>query len=214
MLNEKEIKTVFMRFAKANPAPRCELDFPNPYAFLVAIILSAQSTDKGVNKATPALFKVADTPQKMLKLGEDGLKKYISSIGLYNNKAKSIMAMSKMLIDDYKGEVPMDRDELIKLPGVGRKSANVFLNELLDLPYFAVDTHVFRVSHRLGLSKGKDPLAVEKDLDAKVMDPYRTRAHRWLVLHGRYTCLAKKPKCEECFLSDLCPYLKELPKNK
>lgn len=209
MLPENKIKTIFQRFAENNPDPHCELDYENPYTFLVAIILSAQSTDKGVNKATPALFKVADTPEKMLKLGEEGLKKYIASIGLYNNKAKSILTMSKQIVDDYGGKIPMDRDELIKLQGVGRKSANVFLNELEDKPYFAVDTHVFRVTHRLGLSNGKDPLAVEKDLDAKVMDPYRTRAHRWLVLHGRYTCLAKKPKCEECFLSDLCEFLKK-----
>lgn len=167
--------------------------------------LSAQATDVSVNKATAKLFEVADTPQKMLALGEAGLKPFISSIGLYNMKAKNVIRMAEILIDQHGGEVPLDREALQALPGVGRKTASVVLNELRIEPAIAVDTHVFRVSHRLGLSTGKTPDKVEVDLMAVVPEPYLTRAHHWLILHGRYICVARRPKCEECPVADLCP---------
>jgi endonuclease III len=172
---------------------------------VTAVALSAQATDVSVNKATARLFAVADTPQKMLELGEEGLIPYIASIGLYRTKAKNVIAAARILVERYGGEVPLDREALQGLPGVGRKTASVVLNELRVEPAIAVDTHVFRVSHRLGLSTGKTPEQVEAELMAVVPDPYLTRAHHWLILHGRYTCIARRPRCEDCPVGDLCP---------
>ena len=199
------IAELFERFEAAESDPRTELDYASPYELVVAVALSAQATDVAVNKATAKLFKAADTPQKMLALGEDGLKPFISSIGLYNMKAKNVIRMAEILIESHGGEVPLVREELQALPGVGRKTASVVLNELRIEPAIAVDTHVFRVSHRLGLSTGKTPDKVEADLMAVVPEPALTRAHHWLILHGRYTCVARKPKCAECPVADLCP---------
>jgi endonuclease-3 len=199
------IAELFERFESHESDPRTELDYASPYELVVAVALSAQATDVSVNKATDKLFKVADTPQKMLALGEAGLKPFISSIGLYNMKAKNVIRMAEILIDQHGGEVPLDREKLQALPGVGRKTASVVLNELRIEPAIAVDTHVFRVSHRLGLSTGKTPDKVEADLMAIVPEPYLTRAHHWLILHGRYICVARRPKCEQCPVADLCP---------
>jgi endonuclease-3 len=199
------IAELFARFEAQESDPRTELDYDSPYTLVVAVALSAQATDVSVNKATEKLFKVADTPQKMLALGEEGLKPFISSIGLYNSKAKNVIRMAQILVADYGGEVPLDREKLQALPGVGRKTASVVLNELRVEPAIAVDTHVFRVSHRLGLSIGKTPDHVERDLMAIVPEPQLTRAHHWLILHGRYVCTARRPKCDECPVADLCP---------
>ena len=202
---QARIAEIFRRFEDQESDPRTELDYASPFELVVAVALSAQATDVSVNKATDKLFKVADTPQKMLALGEEGLKPFISSIGLYNMKAKNVIATSRILIDEYGGEVPLERAKLQALPGVGRKTASVVLNELRIEPAIAVDTHVFRVSHRLGLSTGKVPDKVEADLMAIVPEPALTRAHHWLILHGRYTCVARRPKCEQCVVADLCP---------
>ncbi|HET6970545.1 MAG TPA: endonuclease III [Phenylobacterium sp.] len=202
---QARIAELFARFEAEESDPRTELDYDSPFTLVVAVALSAQATDVSVNKATDKLFKVADTPQKMLALGEEGLKPFISSIGLYNSKAKNVIALSRILIEQYGGEVPLEREKLQALPGVGRKTASVVLNELRVEPAIAVDTHVFRVSHRLGLSTGKTPDAVEADLMAIVPAPLQTRAHHWLILHGRYTCVARKPKCLDCPVADLCP---------
>ena len=199
------IAELFERFESQESDPRTELDYGSPYTLVVAVALSAQATDVAVNKATARLFAVADTPQKMLALGEEGLKPYISSIGLFNTKAKNVIALSRILIEQYGGEVPLDREKLQGLPGVGRKTASVVLNELRIEPAIAVDTHVFRVSHRLGLADGKTPDQVEAQLMAIVPQPYLTRAHHWLILHGRYVCVARRPKCDECPVADLCP---------
>jgi endonuclease-3 len=199
------IAELFERFEAQESDPRTELDYASPFELVVAVALSAQATDVSVNKATAKLFKVADTPQKMLALGEEGLKPFIASIGLYNSKAKNVIALSRILIEQHGGEVPLEREKLQALPGVGRKTASVVLNELRVEPAIAVDTHVFRVSHRLGLSQGKTPDAVEADLMAIVPEPYLTRAHHWLILHGRYVCVARRPKCEACPVADLCP---------
>ncbi|WP_068875841.1 MULTISPECIES: endonuclease III [unclassified Phenylobacterium] len=199
------IAELFERFEGYESDPRTELNYSSPYELVVAVALSAQATDVSVNKATAKLFAAADTPQKMLALGEDGLKPFISSIGLYNMKAKNVIRMAEILIAQHGGEVPLDREALQKLPGVGRKTASVVLNELRIEPAIAVDTHVFRVSHRLGLSVGKTPDKVEADLMAIVPEPYLTRAHHWLILHGRYVCTARRPKCAECHVADLCP---------
>jgi endonuclease-3 len=199
------VEEIFERLKSLDDDPRTELDYDSPFTLVTAVALSAQATDKMVNKATAKLFEVADTPQKMLALGEEGLIPYISSIGLYRNKAKNVIAMSRILVEQHGGEVPLDREALQALPGVGRKTASVVLNELRVEPAIAVDTHVFRVSHRLKLSRGKTPDQVEHDLMAIVPEPFLTRAHHWLILHGRYTCLARKPKCPECPISDLCP---------
>jgi endonuclease-3 len=196
---------IFARFAAAMPDPKTELTFASPFTLLVAVVLSAQATDVSVNKATVALYAVADTPEKMLALGEAGLAKYISSIGLFNTKAKNVIALSRILLETYGGQVPLQRDALQALPGVGRKTASVVLNELGIEPAIAVDTHVFRVAHRLGLTTAKTPEQVEADLMAIVPKDGLTRAHHWLILHGRYTCLARKPKCETCLVADLCP---------
>ncbi len=196
---------IFQRFAAATAHPKTELDYLNPYTLITAVALSAQATDKSVNKATEALFKVAYTPAKMLALGEAGLLPFIKSIGLYRTKAKNVIATARILTEQYGGEIPLERPALESLPGVGRKTASVVLNELDVEPAIAVDTHVFRVAHRLKLSAGKTPDQVERDLMNIVPDPYRTRAHHWLILHGRYTCVARRPKCEACLIADLCP---------
>jgi endonuclease-3 len=201
------IKALFDRFEADKPDPRTELDFVNPYTLTVAVALSAQTTDKAVNKATAPLFKIASDPAAMLALGEERLMSMISSIGLYRNKAKNVMALSRILIDKYGGEVPLTREGLIELPGVGNKTASVVLNELNIEPAIAVDTHVFRVSHRLGLvdAKANTPEKVECELMKVIPKPWLTRAHHWLILHGRYVCVARKPKCEICIVRDLCP---------
>ena len=199
------IAELFDRFETAESDPRTELHYKSSYELVVAVALSAQATDVSVNKATTKLFKVADTPQAMLALGEAGLKPLISSIGLYNTKAKNVIRMAEILIGEHGGEVPLDRENLQALPGVGRKTASVVLNELRVEPAIAVDTHVFRVSHRLGLSIAKTPDKVEADLMAAIPEPYLTRAHHWLILHGRYVCVARRPKCAECPVADLCP---------
>ena len=201
----RRIKTIFDRFAAAEPDPRTELNYPNPFCLVVAVALSAQATDVSVNKATAKLFAVADTPAKMAALGEEGLIPYIRTIGLFRTKAKNVIALSNILLQRHGGEVPLDRAALQALPGVGRKTASVVLNELRIEPAIAVDTHVFRVSHRLDLSQGKTPDKVEAELMGKIAKPYLTRAHHWLILHGRYTCVARRPKCETCVVSDLCP---------
>jgi endonuclease-3 len=202
---QARIAELFARFEAEESDPRTELNYASPYELVVAVALSAQATDVSVNKATTRLFAVADTPVKMLALGEEGLKPFISSIGLYNTKAKNVIAMARILIDQYGGEVPMDRIALQGLPGVGRKTASVVLNELRIEPAIAVDTHVFRVAHRLGLSTGKTPDKVEAELMRIVPEPALTRAHHWLILHGRYVCVARRPKCEICPVADLCP---------
>ncbi|HEY2661178.1 MAG TPA: endonuclease III, partial [Caulobacteraceae bacterium] len=199
------IEALFSRFAAEAPDPRTELSFKNPYTLVVAVALSAQATDKMVNKATEKLFAVADNPADMVELGEAGVTPYIASIGLYRTKAKNVIALSKILIEQYNGEVPLRREALQALPGVGRKTASVVLNELDIEPAIAVDTHVFRVAHRLKLSKGKTPDDVERDLMQIVPDAGKTRAHHWLILHGRYVCVARKPKCARCLVGDLCP---------
>ena len=204
MRNTKEILEIMDIFNQRDPNPRCELDFHNAYTLLVAVILSAQSTDKGVNKATKELFKIAETPQQILALGIDKLKEYIKTIGLYNNKAKNIMAMSKELVEKYNGEVPSDRTALESLAGVGRKTANVVLNVWFDKPTIAVDTHVFRISHRLDFSQGKNPLEVEKDLNNVLPDNFKKNANHWLVLFGRYVCKAQNPDCSNCPIAAYC----------
>lgn len=204
MRKQSEILEIMQIFADADQAPKSELEYTNAYTLLVAIILSAQSTDKGVNKATKELFKVADTPQKMLDLGIDGLKEYIKTIGLYNNKAKSIISMSQSLIEKFDGEVPSSQEDLESLAGVGRKTANVLRNVWYNQPTMAVDTHVFRIAHRLDFSKGKTPLEVEKDLLKVLPDKYLMYANHWLVLFGRYICKAQKPDCEKCPIAKYC----------
>jgi endonuclease-3 len=199
------IAEIFARFEAASPDPRTELAYATPFTLLVAVVLSAQATDRSVNKATERLYAVADTPQEMVALGEAGLTPYIASIGLFRTKAKNVVALSRLLVEQYGGEVPLNREALQALPGVGRKTASVVLNELGVEPAIAVDTHVFRVAHRLGLSRGKTPDEVERDLMAIVPEAGRTRAHHWLILHGRYVCVARKPKCAACVVADLCP---------
>ncbi|MCK4869384.1 MAG: endonuclease III, partial [Alphaproteobacteria bacterium] len=189
-----------------DPDPRGELDYINPYTLLVAVVLSAQATDVGVNKATGPLFKVADTPEKMLALGEARVRDYIKTIGLFNTKAKNVIALSRMLIDEHGSEVPPDRNALEKLPGVGRKTANVVLNIAFGVPTIAVDTHLFRVGNRTGLAPGKTVLAVEQKLEKAVPAKYKLHAHHWLILHGRYICKARKPDCPACPVYDLCAY--------
>ena len=201
---EAEVREAFERFRKANPEPRGELEHLNPYTLLVAVVLSAQATDAGVNRATRALFQVADSPQKMLDLGEEKLREYIKTIGLYRNKAKNVIALSSMLIRDFGGEVPRTRPEIESLPGAGRKTANVVLNMAFGERTMAVDTHVFRVGNRTGLAPGKTPLEVELGLERVIPTEYMLHAHHWLILHGRYTCLARQPRCGLCLINDLC----------
>ena len=204
LLSENQIIEVFKIFKKLNPAPKSELNYSNPFTLLVAVALSAQTTDKSVNKATEALFKIADTPEKMVALGEEKLVSYIKSIGLYKNKAKHVIAMSKMLISDFNSTVPDNREDLEKLPGVGRKTANVVLNVIFNKPTMPVDTHLLRISPKIGLAEGKTPLEVEKSLLERIPAQYLEHAHHWLILHGRYICTARNPKCEECPISHLC----------
>ncbi len=203
--DKARITALFDRFAAACPEPRTELSHQSPFTLLVAVVLSAQATDKSVNLATEKLFRIASTPARMLALSEAGLIPFIASIGLFRTKARNVIALSRLVLDRHGGEVPLQREALEALPGVGRKTASVVLNELGIEAAIAVDTHVFRVAHRLALSKGKTPTAVEADLMAIVPPGYRTRAHHWLILHGRYTCLARKPRCHQCLVADLCP---------
>ena len=201
-----DIFEFYRRLAEDNPAPETELAYGNDYQLLVAVVLSAQSTDIGVNKATRALFEQVQTPAQMVALGEDGLKQHIKTIGLFNSKAKNVIALSEILVRDFGGTVPADRDALEGLPGVGRKTANVVMNTAFGAETFAVDTHIFRVGNRTGLAKGKTPLAVEKQLDKKTPAPFRLGAHHWLILHGRYVCKARTPECWRCGVADLCAF--------
>ena len=201
-----DIEEAFRRFHAVNPTPKGELEHVNAYTLLVAVVLSAQATDAGVNKATPALFRAADTPQKMLRLGESRVRELIKTIGLFRTKAKNVIALSEKLIAEHGGEVPHDREALQALPGVGRKTANVVLNIAFGEPTIAVDTHVFRVGNRTGLATGKTPIEVETRLGQVIPDQYRLHAHHWLILHGRYTCLARRPLCEKCVIADLCKW--------
>jgi endonuclease-3 len=200
----EEVYEAFSRFRKANPEPKGELEHLNSYTLLVAVALSAQATDVGVNKATRHLFPIADTPQKMVALGEEKLRDYIKTIGLYRTKAKNVIALSEQLIANHGGEVPRSREELEKLPGVGRKTANVVLNIAFGESTIAVDTHLFRVGNRTGLAPGKTPLEVELGLEKIIPAEFKRHAHHWLILHGRYTCVARKPRCEVCLINDLC----------
>jgi len=206
LMTRAEIDEFFARLKKHNPSPRTELEYTNPYTLLVAVALSAQATDKSVNKATASLFPKVDTPEKMLALGEAKLADAIKTIGLYRGKAKNVIALSRILVEQHGGEVPRDREALQALPGVGRKTANVVLNVAFGEPTIAVDTHIFRVSNRTGLAPGKDVVAVEEKLEKVVPDAYRLHAHHWLILHGRYTCVARKPLCPTCVVRDLCRF--------
>jgi len=203
-MKRADINTMFSRLAGVNPAPKTELDYTNPYTLLVAVALSAQATDVGVNKATKKLFELADTPEAMMALGEDRVRELIKTIGLFRNKAKNVIALSQQLIEEHGSEVPNNREALEKLPGVGRKTASVILNEAFGEPTIAVDTHVFRLANRTGLAPAKTPLAVEKKLEKAVPKNYARGAHHWLILHGRYTCKARKPDCAHCLINDLC----------
>ena len=205
-MKKADIAEFYRRLAEIRPEPKGELDYTNPYTLLVAVTLSAQSTDVGVNKATATLFKVADTPEKMVALGLDGLKQHIKTIGLYNNKAKNVIALSERLIAEHGGEVPNDQAALEALPGVGRKTANVVRNIAFAAPTIAVDTHIFRVANRTGLAPGKTTLAVEKKLAQVTPERYLQHAHHWLILHGRYICKARKPECPACPVNDLCGF--------
>ena len=204
----------YKRLSELNPEPATELKYVNPYTLVVAVALSAQATDVGVNKATRALFREVKTPEEMLALGEDGLKAHIKTIGLFNAKAKNVIALSRRLVAEFGGEVPRDRDALTTLPGVGRKTANVVMNCAFGEETFAVDTHVFRVCNRTGLARGKTPEQVEAQLDTKVPAPFRQGAHHWLILHGRYTCKARTPECWRCPVVDLCAFSPKTPPPK
>ncbi|WP_323784053.1 endonuclease III [Thalassovita sp.] len=210
-LDYHTIREIFTRFQTAEAEPKGELDHVNAYTLLVAVALSAQATDKGVNKATRDLFKIADTPQKMLDLGEEGLIAHIKTIGLYRNKAKNVMKMAKILVDDYDGEVPNSRAALQSLPGVGRKTANVVLNMWWRYPAQAVDTHIFRFGNRSGVAVGKDVVAVERAIEDNIPVNFQLHAHHWMILHGRYTCVSRKPKCNACLIRDLCHYEEKTP---
>ena len=205
-LDYRTLREIFRRFRDANPEPRGELDHVNAYTLLVAVALSAQATDAGVNRATRDLFKIADTPGKMLALGEEGLIPYIKSIGLYRSKARNVIKLSRILLDECDGEVPNSRAALQRLPGVGRKTANVVLNMWWRFPAQAVDTHIFRVGNRSGIAPGKDVSAVERAIEDNVPTDFQLHAHHWLILHGRYQCKARKPMCPTCIIRDLCAY--------
>ena len=211
LLSPPEIEEFFARLCELNPHPTTELEYSTPFELLVAVILSAQATDVGVNKATRRLFPVANTPRAILDLGEEGLKRYISTIGLYNAKAANVIAMCRLLLERHGGEVPRTREALEALPGVGRKTANVVLNTAFGEPTMAVDTHIFRVANRTGLAPGKDVRAVEDSLLKRVPRHYLQDAHHWLILHGRYTCVARRPKCPACPVADLCRYPDKTP---
>ena len=206
LLTNEEMQLAFSRFQSQNPNPKSELDYVNPFTLLVAVVLSAQTTDKGVNKATKDLFKIADSPQKMLELGEENLITYIKSIGLYKNKAKNIINLSKKLISDYDSQVPDNMEDLMTLAGVGRKTANVILNVIFNKATMPVDTHLLRVCPRVGFAQGNTPESVEKSLLERIPPEYMHDAHHWLLLHGRYVCMAKNQKCQECIISDLCKH--------
>lgn len=210
-MKKDDIFEFYRRLAEGNPAPRTELEYGNDYQLLVAVVLSAQATDVGVNKATRALFRDVETPAQMLELGEEGLKRHIRTIGLFNSKAKNVIALSDILVRDFDGLVPRDRDILTTLPGVGRKTANVVMNTAFGAETFAVDTHIFRVCNRTGLAPGKTVLAVEKKLDKQTPAPFRRDAHHWLILHGRYVCKARRPECWRCPVADLCRYRPKTP---
>jgi endonuclease-3 len=205
-MKRADVDEFFRRLAERTPEPRTELHATSPYTMLVAVVLSAQATDAGVNKATPGLFAAADTPERMMALGEAGVRERIRTIGLYQAKAKNIVALSRLLVERHGGAVPRDREALESLPGVGRKTANVVLNNVFGEPTIAVDTHVFRVANRTTMAAGKTPLAVERRLEKVVPDRWKTHAHHWLILHGRYTCKARRPDCRACPVSDLCGY--------
>lgn len=210
-LTRARIADIYGELSKLDPAPRTELNYSNPYTLVVAVALSAQATDVGVNKATKALFEAADTPEKMVALGEDKVRDYVKTIGLFRTKAANVIKLSQMLIDDFGSIVPDTREELERLPGVGRKTANVVLNEAFGQPTMAVDTHIFRVSNRTGMAPGKNPLEVELNL-LKVTPPeYALHAHHWLILHGRYVCIARKPKCFNCVISEICKFKDKTP---
>ncbi|WOJ90815.1 endonuclease III [Methylocapsa polymorpha] len=200
------VKEIFRRFEAANPHPKGELHYKNAFTLLVAVVLSAQATDAGVNKATPALFALADSPQKMLALGEEKVREMIKTIGLYRTKAKHVIMLSERLVKEFGGEVPQSREALETLPGVGRKTANVVMNIAFGAPTMAVDTHIFRISNRIPLAPGKTPLEVERGLEKIIPDAYKLHAHHWLILHGRYICMARAPKCPVCIISDLCQW--------
>lgn len=210
-LTRAEINEIYERLRRENPNPRTELNYTNPYTLVVAVALSAQATDVGVNRATRDLFEKADNPTDMLALGEDVVRDHIKTIGLYRNKAKNVIKLSQMILDDFGGEVPTNREDLVKLPGVGRKTANVVLNEAFGQPTMAVDTHIFRVANRTGMAPGKDPVEVELNLLRVTPDEHLMGAHHWVLLHGRYTCLARTPKCYDCRLADLCKYRPKTP---
>ncbi len=203
-LSSDEICTVFERFEKQNPAPKCELVWKNPYTLLVSTVLSAQATDKSVNENTRTLFEIADTPQKMLSLGQSRIVDFIRPIGLFSVKSKNIIALSQKLVSDFGGIVPHDREKLMTLPGVGRKTANVILNVVWNEPTMPVDTHLMRICPKIGLADGKNPAEIEKNLLVRIPEKYLTRAHHWLILHGRYVCKAKNPACKECLIADVC----------
>ena len=209
-MTRDQIFEFFRRLAEDDPAPRTELEYGNAYQLVVAVALSAQATDVGVNKATRRLFAQVETPEQMLALGEEGLKDHIKTIGLFNSKAKNVIALSQLLVDEYGGEVPATREDLVRLPGVGRKTANVVLNCWFGQETFAVDTHIFRVGNRTGLAKGKTPDHVEAKLEKRVPQPFRLHAHHWLILHGRYVCKARRPECWRCKVGDLCSFRKKV----
>jgi endonuclease-3 len=205
-MNKARRTEIFERLRRANPSPTTELEYTTPFELLIAVILSAQATDKGVNLATARLFPTANTPEAILGLGVDGLSRYIRTIGLYNSKAKNIIKTCRLLVEEHDSQVPRDREALESLPGVGRKTANVILNTAFGQPTIAVDTHIFRVANRIGLTRGKTPLAVEKDLMRTTPKEFLQDAHHWLILHGRYVCKARRPECERCIIADLCEY--------
>ena len=208
-MKNKEIDKVFKILKKKNPSPTTELNYENVFTLLVAVVMSAQSTDKGVNKATDKLFKIANTPEKMMKLGEKKIRDFIKNIGLYNSKAKNVFLLSKIIFEEFNSEVPSSREKLVKLPGVGRKTANVVLNTYFNKPFIAVDTHLFRLGNRLGIAKGKNPLEVENNY-LKIIPKWAMKnAHHWLILHGRYICKARNPLCSECGINKFCEFFKE-----
>jgi len=209
-LTKPAIQQVFERFQEANPEPVTELQYRNPFELLVAVVLSAQSTDIAVNKATEGLFAVAPNAQAMLDLGEDGIKQHIATLGLYNNKAKHLMGLCQELIERFDNQVPAQRKDLESLPGVGRKTANVVLNVVFGEPTMAVDTHLFRLGNRIGIAPGKTPLEVEQGLLARIPKPFLLHAHHWLILHGRYICTARKPSCQNCLIHDLCTWVEKI----
>ena len=209
-MNKQKRTEIFSRWQKINPKPTTELEYKTPFELLVAVALSAQATDVGVNKATQRLFPVANTPQAILDLGEEGLKDYIKTIGLFNSKAKHVIETCRILLEKFDGEVPQNREDLESLPGVGRKTANVILNTAFGQPTMAVDTHIFRVSNRTGIAPGKNVLEVEKRLIRLVPEEFKLDAHHWLILHGRYVCKARKPMCSECVIVDLCEFKKKI----